>query len=88
MKVQNYFNKQNLLNMQSFIRCDLFSMTGFERWWPMLTVTVHIWKPTEIETSYVDKVTEYTCDTIKGTKDVYSMWFVGAMHVNKLLKKP
>lgn len=36
----------------------------------------------------VDTITKYTCDTIKGMKDVYLVWFVGAMHVNKLLKKP
>jgi hypothetical protein len=30
--------------------------------------------------------TKYTCDTIKRRKDVHSIRFVGAMHVNKLLK--
>jgi hypothetical protein len=35
----------------------------------------------------VDKVTQYTCHTIKGTKDLPSIKLVGVMDVNKLMKK-
>ncbi len=35
----------------------------------------------------VDRVIDFTCTTIKGTKNVHSMNFVGAMDVNKLFKK-
>ncbi len=35
----------------------------------------------------MDRVTNFTCTTIKGTRDVYFMKAVGAMDVNKLLKK-
>jgi hypothetical protein len=32
-------------------------------------------------------VTDFKCTTVKGTRDVYSMKFAGAMDVNKILKK-
>jgi hypothetical protein len=35
----------------------------------------------------VDHAIESTCSSIKGTKDVHSIWFVGSIDVNKLLKK-
>jgi hypothetical protein len=35
----------------------------------------------------VDRVTKHTCDTIKGTREVHIVRFVGVMDVNKLLKK-
>jgi len=35
----------------------------------------------------VDTIIEYTCDIIKGMRDVHSVRSIGAMHVNKLLKK-
>jgi hypothetical protein len=39
-------------------------------------------KPTD-----VDRITEYTTNLIKGTRNMYYVWFVGSMDVNKLLKK-
>jgi hypothetical protein len=35
----------------------------------------------------VDKVIEYNINSIKGTRDVHSVRFVGLMDVNKLLRK-
>jgi len=35
----------------------------------------------------VDRATKYTCETIKGARNVHLVMSVGAMHVNKLLKK-
>lgn len=40
-----------------------------------------------IKPFYVDRVTKHTCDTIKGTREVHIVRFVGVMDVNKLLKK-
>jgi hypothetical protein len=34
-----------------------------------------------------DKAIEYTIETIKGTRNSHSIRFVGAMDVNKLMKK-
>ncbi len=34
----------------------------------------------------IDGVIEYTCTTIRGTHDIHSVRFIGAMDVNKLLK--
>jgi hypothetical protein len=35
----------------------------------------------------VDRVTKYNTNSIKGTRDVHSIQFVGLMDVNKLLRK-
>ncbi len=35
----------------------------------------------------VDKVNEYTCEAIKGTKDLHSIRSMGVMDLNKLMKK-
>lgn len=35
----------------------------------------------------MDRVIDFTCTTIKGTRDVHFVKYVGAMDVNKLFKK-
>ncbi len=35
----------------------------------------------------IDKVNEYSCETIKGTKELHSIRSVGVMDVNKFMKK-
>jgi hypothetical protein len=35
----------------------------------------------------VDMVNEYTCEAIKGTKDLHSIRSMGVMDLNKLMKK-
>jgi hypothetical protein len=56
--------------------------TSYSREQRLISLTFWYIKP-----SYVDRVIEHTCDTIKGTREVHSIRSIGAIDVNKLLGK-